>query len=67
FQFEQTVYFELRFFYHETTFVFRFLVVFFFGFMASRSTLIRSRRTEAGSSVGSCGTSSPRKALARID
>ena len=34
---------------------------------ASRSARMRSRRTDAGSSSGSCGTSSPRKALARMD
>ena len=34
--------------------------------ICSRSALIRSRRTEAGSSFGSCGTSCPLKALCRI-
>jgi hypothetical protein len=34
--------------------------------LASRSALILSSNTLAGSSLGSCGTSSPRKALARM-
>ena len=40
---------------------------FFFVFSFSRSARMRSKRTEAGSSLGSWGTSSPRKALARMD
>ena len=37
------------------------------GFNFSRSVLIRSSNRDAGSSLGSWGTSSPRKALTRID
>ncbi|MEH1865409.1 MAG: hypothetical protein V7K69_10405 [Nostoc sp.] len=36
-------------------------------FNFSRSARIRSSKTDAGSSSGSWGTSSPRKALARMD
>ena len=50
------------------------VVLLFFVFLAwlfftafSLSALIRSRRTEAGSSFGSCGTSRPEKAFFRID
>ncbi|MFO0260795.1 MAG: hypothetical protein ACK53V_04130, partial [Planctomycetota bacterium] len=34
---------------------------------SARSAWMRSKSTEAGSSLGSCGTNSPRKALARMD
>jgi hypothetical protein len=55
--------------YAESALTVRFLFVpgFFVFSCACCSRWIRSSNTEAGSSLGSCSTSSPRKALARME
>lgn len=52
---------------HAIVFLFFVFLAWLFFTTFSLSALIRSRRTEAGSSCGSCGTSWPEKAFFKTD